>query len=435
MNRAGIPLSQLIAYGLMAFPLAFVGLPLYIYVPDLYATQHGVGLAVMGIILMAIRLFDAVQDPLIGIWSDRFSHYRPLIMVVSFVIFASSFFLLYHPMGNSKIWMAVMMISATTAYSVLGINLNAIGSLWSDNPSQKTRIVSVREGLGVIGLLFAVMLLPLIRSVFPDMDTYSLYSFGILIVSMVVAIIFFWWLSCHQQEFQQQKTKSKIRFRLLLSTYTCKFYLIYGLSALASSIPAVLVLFFIRDRLGVENLTGLFLLLYFIAAFAGMPFWRRIADSKTKPIAWLLAMLLACLSFIWAFFLGQGDIIAYGIICLISGFAFGAELILPPSILSDLIDKKGHQQETSAYFSILAFLTKLSLALASGISLILLDQADFIPAIQNSGKSLLILTIAYAMLPCAIKLISIAVLIYWIRKEDQNEIQTNPSPDRITSHA
>ena len=279
------------------------------------------------------------------------------------------------------------------------------------------------------------MLLPIIRSVFPDSAVYHLYSLGILIISIAVAIIFFLWLYRHQQEFQQQSQKSKISFRLLLSAHTREFYLIYGLSALASSIPAVLVLFFIRDHLGVENMTGLFLLLYFVAAFSGIPFWRKISERKTKPVAWLAAMVLACLSFVCAYFLEQGDVIAYGLICLISGFAFGAELVLPPSILSDLIDKKGHQQQTSAYFSILAFLTKLSLSLASGISLILLGQTDFLPAVQNSGKSLLMLNIAYAVFPCAIKLISIAVLIYWIRKEDRNEIQINSSPDRITYHA
>lgn len=417
MNKSRIPFGQLMAYGLLALPLAFVGLPLYIYVPDLYATQQGISLSVMGMILMAIRLFDAVQDPLIGVWSDRFLRHRPLIMAVSFVVFAASFFLLYHPMGNSKIWMAVMMLLAMTAYSVLAINLNAIGSLWSEDPVQKTRIVSVREGLGVFGLLLAVMLLPFIRSVFPNGDAYHLYAIGTLVLSMLAAFVFFLWLRSHQGQAEHPQEKPAFKLRLLLGGYAGKFYLIYGLSALASSIPAVLVLFFIRDRLGAENQTGLFLCLYFVAAFIGMPFWKKCADWKTKRTTWLYAMILACFSFVWAFFLGKGDVVPYAIICLVSGFSFGAELILPPSILSDLIDKKSHQHETAAYFSVLAFLTKFSLAMASGVSLMLLGKAQFLPALQNSDQSLLVLNVAYAVLPCAIKLLAMMVLIYWIRKE------------------
>lgn len=423
------------AYGLMAFPLSFIGLPLYIYLPDLYATQHGVGLAVVGMILMAIRLFDAIQDPLIGIWSDRFSRHRCWIMAVSFAIFTISFFLLYHPMGNNTIWIAGMMILATLAYSVLSINLNAIGSLWSDNTYQKTRIVSVREGIGIIGLLFAIMLLPFIRFMLPESDSYHLYSLGILLVSIFVAAFFFNWLFRNQYQFQTHLQQSIIPLKNILSGTTRLFYIIYGISAVASAIPAVVVLFFIRDHLGAETLTGLFLLLYFMAAFSGIPVWKMVSDKKTKSRAWLAAMGLACFSFVWAFFLGEGDVIAYGIICVVSGFAFGAELILPLSILSDLIDKNGHQDKTSVYFSFMAFLTKLSLALASGLSLVLLGQADFLPAEQNSGESLWILTFIYALLPCAIKLVSIFILIYWITKEKHNETQTHPSPDRINSHA
>ena len=41
------------------------------------------------------------------------------------------------------------------------------------------------------------------------------------------------------------------------------FFLAYLISTFASSIPAVLVLFFVRDYLLAESWTGLFLLLYF----------------------------------------------------------------------------------------------------------------------------------------------------------------------------
>jgi glycoside/pentoside/hexuronide:cation symporter, GPH family len=435
MSKPPLVLHQLFAYGLMALPLSFVGLPLYIYVPDLYTTQKGIGLTLMGMILMAIRLFDAVQDPLIGICSDRFSKHRLLIMALSFVLFIASFFLLYHPMGNAKLWMIVMMVLATTAYSVLSINLNAIGSLWSRNPSEKTRIVSVRESIGVIGLLFAVMLLPLINFIAPQANAYHLYAVVAFAINVFAGIFFFKWFLKNRYQFNEERIKSSIKLNVLLVPSVRIFYGIYGVSALASSIPAVLVLFFIRDRIGAEHLTGLFLLIYFVAASAGMPFWRKLADRKTKRFSWLVAMIIACGSFVWAFFLGNGDVVSYGVICLISGFAFGAELILPPSILSDLIDQKNHQQETSSYFAFMALWSKLSLALASGLGLIMLGSTDFVPAMQNNPHSLFVLSVAYAVVPCVIKLVSIIVLIYWIRKESNNEIQINSSLDRITSHA
>ena len=56
---------SLIRYGFFALPLAFAGLPLYMHMPDLYAREFGLNLAVLGTVLLVIRLIDAVQDPVL----------------------------------------------------------------------------------------------------------------------------------------------------------------------------------------------------------------------------------------------------------------------------------------------------------------------------------------------------------------------------------
>jgi Na+/melibiose symporter-like transporter len=49
-------------------------------------------------------------------------------------------------------------------------------------------------------------------------------------------------------------------------------------------------------------------------------------------------MLLACAVFIFAPFLSEGDIVVFGIVCVLTGAAVGADLVLPPSIQADVID-------------------------------------------------------------------------------------------------
>ena len=58
-------------YGLLGLPLAFVALPLYALLPNHYARSFGVPLAVLGAVLLATRLLDALLDPWIGRWCDR----------------------------------------------------------------------------------------------------------------------------------------------------------------------------------------------------------------------------------------------------------------------------------------------------------------------------------------------------------------------------
>lgn len=435
MNSA-LSIRSLLAYASMALPLSFVGLPLYLYVPDMYARYYGLDLAMLGIVLMILRFVDAIQDPFIGILSDRFSKSRFLLMATSFVAFVISFYFLYHPVSSPLVWMSCMTFAATTAYSVLSINLNALGSLWSKDHRQKTRITAFREVFGIIGLLLAVMLLPLVQAFVSGTGAYTAYALLAAMISGVLGIFFFSWLRQYNPGDIKVDMPDKVfSFKTLFSGQQGRFFAIYGLSAMASAIPAVLVVFFIRDKLGAEQWTGLFLLVYFMAAFASVPLWKLISEKKTKAYAWLVAMVLASGVFLWSSLLGRGDIWFYAVICLVSGFAFGAELILPPSILSDLIDRNGQQGATSSYFSLYAFLTKFSLALASGFSLVMLGSSGFVPAVQNTDTGLLVLGILYAVVPCVIKLAAAVMLVAWIRKEKQHEIQTNHSPDRITSHA
>jgi GPH family glycoside/pentoside/hexuronide:cation symporter len=54
-----LPLAQGLAYGLLGLPLAFVALPLYVVLPNHYASEFGVPLAALGAVLLGARLLDA----------------------------------------------------------------------------------------------------------------------------------------------------------------------------------------------------------------------------------------------------------------------------------------------------------------------------------------------------------------------------------------
>ena len=62
---------QRAAYAAPALALAVVGVPVYVHLPKFYADVVGVDLALLGSILIAVRLSDALSDPLVGLLSDR----------------------------------------------------------------------------------------------------------------------------------------------------------------------------------------------------------------------------------------------------------------------------------------------------------------------------------------------------------------------------
>ena len=180
------------------------------------------------------------------------------------------------------------------------------------------------------------------------------------------------------------------------------------INGVASAIPATLFLFFVADHLGLAGMSGLFLIMYFGAAALSIPGWVALAVRYGEARAWVGGMLLACAVFIWAFALAPGAALAFDAICLLSGLAVGADLALPPALLAGVIARAGHAgAREAAYFGVWNWGVQITLALAAGISLPLLEWLGFVP---GTGAGTGALVAAYALLPCALKLLAAAML-------------------------
>ena len=404
---------ELFKYALLAFPMAFAGLPIYIHAPDFYATEFNQSLISIGFLLLFLRVIDAVQDPFIGVISDKYHLYRSRIMMVGMVLLAGGFYMTFHPPSDFILtWFAASIFLCTTGFSIVSINLQTIGGLWRVESNQRTRISSWREAIGLIGLLVASVTPTALMMNFDATFAFHLITLVYIPVIILIGFIFIKWVSTLNFDAPKEGKSQNINV-ILKDSWFQKFGFIFTLSSLASAIPGVLVLFFIRDYLLLESQTGLFLLVYFIAGAAAMPLWMVISQKWGKTNAWGFSMVLAVATFIWAFGLNVGDATSFYVICLLSGSAFGADLALPPSIMADHISKKESQDLASRYYSVMAFLSKASLALATGITLPLLGMMGYQPGSIEGAENL---PLAYALIPCFIKGIAALVLLMNYRR-------------------
>ena len=421
MNNSQPTRNELFQYSLLALPLAFAGLPLYIHAPDFYIREWGIGIGTIGIVLLFVRLFDAFQDPLIGYFSDRFNNKRLLIMITGAVLLLFGMAgIFYGPVIDIDVtfWFVLSMIVATTGFSICSINLNQIGGFWHDEPYQRTRIAGWREAFALIGLLLAALLPTLFQNYYGAKPAF-IYLFWLFALLLLISIGCFTHFAIQTKSNQTdiQTNGSDFRFLSLFLGDNRLFFLTCFLSQLASSLPAVLVLFFIRDYLDADNLAGLFLFLYFISGVLFISAWIQISKSFGKLNTWLISMLISIATFIWVYTISPGDVIAYGIICVLSGIVLGADLALPPSILADRITVQNSKSIATQYFAALGFIPKLTVSIASGIAFLTLDNVGFKVDAENTESALSGLIIIYGLLPCLIKLIAASV-IYFIQKRD-----------------
>lgn len=436
MTQPAIRTSSLMLYGLIALPMAFAGFPLYVLAPDFYATHHGLSLTLLGELLLTIRLFDAVQDPVIGWLTDWLQgRVLPLVIFAALLLCLAITGLFNLVLLTPAIWFSVCMLAAVCAYSILTIVLGARAALWTDNQNDQTRIAGVRETFGLIGLVIAVSMPALLTHVTDPDHIYRWYS-AFVALFMAAGLVAF------ARHLQQTRTHTRRDTTTALSLVAglralshgqYRLFAIYALSMLASSIPAVLVIFYVRDLLHAEDLMGVFLLLYFACGAVGIPIWTRLSIRIGKYSSWALAQLVAVTGFIAAFFLGAGDVWAYGFVCVASGVALGADLTLPPSLLSDAIHAHDHNRFSGTHYAVLAFIAKASLALASAIGLMVLDRAGFKPQTDNTPHAIQMLATFYALIPCALKLMA-SCLIYILFIHPRTINPTKGEPHEITPH-
>lgn len=402
--------GQAARYGLLGLPLAFVALPLYVHLPHVYASRYGVPLATLGAVLLLARLFDALTDPWLGRWGDRLQSRSalPLLRTAAgaAALMVLGMGLLFFPPwaqpGHIGALLTVLMLTCL-AYSLVAIAHQSWGARLGGDEAQRTRIVAWREGAGLLGVVLASVL-PAWLGWGPWLAVFAL---GLLLG------LWTWWRGPRPESTftgatataSAASTRSELLhpwghapFRRLMAVFV--------LSGMASAVPATLVLFFIQDRLEASALEPLFLASYFLAAALSMPLWTRAVARWGLARSWWLGMLLSVAVFAWAATLGAGDTLGFGAVCVLSGLALGSDLALPSALLAGTIAERGDRgTREGAYFGWWNLAAKLNLALAAGLALPLLQVLGYQPG-TRSAQGLQALTLAYAVLPCALKLLA-----------------------------
>ena len=409
---------QGLAYGLLGLPLAFVALPLYVLLPNHYANTFGMPLATLGAVLLGARLFDAITDPLLGRWSDRLFarslHSALAVGAASAVVLALGLTGLFFPQVTGPqalvLWALVFLLVTTTAFSQLGIAHQAWGARLGGDELQRGRIVAWREGCGLVGVVLA--------SVLP-----GLFGLPVMVSVFVIALALGWlaWTRAPRPNAVQRHSSANAAGKSTASLWHPwrsapfrRLLAVFMLSGIASAVPATLVLFFVQDRLqATAAQEPLFLGSYFICAALAIPLWLKAVARWGLARTWLAGMLLSIAVFASVVTLGAGDIWPFVAVCALSGAALGADLALPGALLAGVVAQQGDSgQHEGTYFGWWNFATKLNLALAAGLALPLLGALGYSPGTRDP-EALRTLALAYAVLPCALKLLAAAALAFF----------------------
>lgn len=400
---AALPL-RLPSYAVFAALLSAAGLPIYIHAPKFYVDEYGVSLAALGAVLFGLRLFDVVQDPLLGRLSERLRDHRAIavtggvaVMVLGMLgLFAVP--ALLHPL----VWFGIMLTLVFSAFSFLTINFYAQGVIKASGlPGQgHLTLARWRETGALLGVCIAAIA-PVLLGAWMD-QPFAGFAVGFAVLGCVA-------LWAMRPEWGGALRAPSIGIQAILSDrIALRLLLIALVNAAPVAVSSTLFLFFVSNRLEAPGKEGALLLLFFLAAAVAAPIWGQVAERWGAKPTLLSAMVLSIVAFMGALFLGPGDWLFFAVVCFFSGAAMGADLTLLPAIFAARMSQIS--PSAAEGFGLWSFVSKFTLAFAAVTLLPALEHAGFNPSGDSPQDALVLLTLLYALVPCGLKVIAISLL-------------------------
>ncbi len=397
--------ERLPAYSGFAAVLSGAGLPIYIYAPKYYADTFGVSLTALGAVLFGLRLFDVIQDPVLGWISERLTVGKKLIITVVAGILAMSMIGLFAvvPPIDPIWWFGLTITGLFTAFSFLTINFYAQGvSKAGDAAQGHVRLAAWRESGALLGVCIAAVIPTVLIGVVAE--PFAAFAYGFAAVTLIAALSM-WpeWKGRVRQE------PSQIG-EIVADTTARRLLLLALVNATPLAVSSTLFLFYVESRLGAAGWEGALLVLFFLAAAVSSPIWSALARRYGERPVLLTAMILAIASFGYTVTLSTGDVIPFAIVCVLSGATIGADLTLLPAMFAKrmaAISPNGGQG-----FGLWTLVNKFTLAFAAVVLLPLLERSGFEAGQTNLPDAALnMLTVLYALVPSLLKLVAIGLLV------------------------
>jgi Na+/melibiose symporter-like transporter len=404
--------STLFCYSLTDLPVALSIFPVIVFIPRFYASDVGVPLTLVGTIMIAVRVFDVITDPLMGYLSDhtrsRFGRRRPWILAATPLMMLSIYQLFLPPAGAGGEHMLTWSLALSVATTMMLIPYYAWGAELSTNYHERSRISGARAMAGVMGSLTA-QLVPATALIFFGIGGSAavLEIVGITMLIVMPVCVAFTLIGTPEAQVDVRSTLPVLKgLRLMWENGPFKrLVLAFMIGSIGLNVTTPLYIFFVADVLGAEDKAIFMLTFFYLTSFIAVPFWVRLAGRIGKHRAYVLAFITISCAHPFYLLLGPGDFWWMLPVTVATGFAAGGfSQTLPNAMKADVIDldtAASAENRAALFFSAWSFAQKATSSVGAAIAMFGLALFGFnaAPGAINGAGELLGLRLLFSTFP------------------------------------
>ncbi len=394
----------------------------------------GLGAGLAGGVVLIGRVWDAVNDPLVGYLSDR-THSRwgrrHIWMLWGSVPLGVTFALIWIVPPFEQTWAlfayyVVMSLLFDTAYTAVNLPYMSLTPELTRDYDERTRLNSVRFAFSIGGSILALVLGFVIASVFSGAGEQTTQYLVLGVICAVLSVLPIYWCVWGTEERYDGEPQERLPalqewttifsnrpFLLVVGVYLCS-WLAFQLTA--GVIPYYVTVWMNQDQY------FLVALVVQAVAFSMLFVWSRLSDRIGKRAIYGLGIGLWLIAQVGLFFLPRDLVWLMYALSVLAGCGVSVVYLVPWSLLPDVIEldelRTGRRRE-GMFYSLMSLLQKVGVGIALFLVGQFLSWSGFVeraaeqPGVIQPDSALLAIRTLAGPLPGVILLIGIVLTYYY----------------------
>ena len=372
------------------------------FLTDIAGLKPGVA----GIIVMIGKVWDGINDPLIGWLSDRtrsrFGRRYPWMILGSIPLGLSCVLLWTISPSDDQtfqiIYYTIIALVFYTAFTAVLLPYSALSAELTQDYNERTNLISFRSAFSIGGSIVSLILAELIFS-WVNNEEKQYLILGIIAGLIAIFSVYISVLGTYKRYNKIQKNNSiscpdsalsvKEKLRLIFTNFPfiCVM-IIYLCSWLSVQTIAAILPYFVINCMGLteEHFTRMAITVQGTALMM-MVVWNRLSHRLGKKTIYLMGIPFTIMAELGLFLLQPGQVTLMYIIAMMAGIGIATAYIVPWSMLPDVVDldqlKTGERRE-GIFFALVVQLQKIGIAVALLVVGNILDSAGYIP--RSTGQ-------------------------------------------------
>ena len=397
-----LPLPVKLAYGVGELAAAIPASLSAFFVLYFFTTVAGLNPALAGSVILIGRLWDAINDPIIGWLSDR--TVSPLgrrfpWMLGGMIPMALCALLLwvvppFQSQGGIFAYYVVLSLFAFAAFTSVQLPYTALAAELSDDYDERTTLIGTKAAFSIGAGILALVLAQVVFGQVEDPKR-QYVILGTISASLVIALVSLCVVGTYRRYWQAHKAHASLHpptgfsslladlrsvfangaFRKVLGLYLCSW--------MSVQVTAAMLPYFVDAWMGLpETHFAQMALAVQGTAIAMLVVWNRIAHWSGKRTALLMGAPLAMIALLGLITVQPNQVGWMYALGIVAGMGVATLYLVPFAMLPDVVDldelQTGRRRE-GLYFSALVFLQKFGLAAALFLSGQLLHWTGYEP--------------------------------------------------------